>query len=392
LWTGETESIVRSILERRNRGLLRDVHALIILLDAAPIPTALAPYRQRILVLCQEQDARIQRSLLYLSLGAPSILPDVLSATNLAIGSVGFLSTQLATPVLRAKESDALCLWTIEWLHEAHPQTAGYPPAMCDGDVAVLPLVDFLPIYFFPAVEQRGLLFQPLLFHEFGHLLYARHKPELDDLVGELQRAVEEALLPASQRNDRHAQQQAAQRRRIVRIWYRWAQELFCDAVGFEIGGPSFLQAFATFLSRLDVSDYTRRPEQLGSSPHPITALRVHFLARRASAAGFGQLASRVTGDWEFISRALGVTTDYYGFYDDALESAIDGAMDDMLTEVEPRRFADHDLRQTNPAGGWESPVVLFNAAWRVHEADPAGYPAWEAHQLGQMGPPPRSS
>jgi hypothetical protein len=386
LWTGETHTVVRSLLERRNRGLLRDVQALIALLVAAPIPAALAPYRERIVALCRDQEARIQRSLLYLTLGAPSILPDVLSATNLAIELVGFLSTQLATPVLRAKATDALCLWNISWLHEAHSQTAGYPPAMCDGDVAVLPLVDFLPVYFFPAVEQRGLLYQPLLFHEFGHLLYARHKPELDDLVGELQRAVEEALLPASQRNDRHAQQQAARRRLIVRVWYRWAQELFCDAVGFELGGPSFLLAFATFLSRLDVSDYARPPEQLGGSHHPITALRVHFLARRASAAGFDELARRVTRDWALIAGALGVTTDYYGFYDRALEGAIEGTMNDMLTEVQPQRFTDDDLHQPSGAAGWESPVALSNAAWQVYEADPAAYQAWEAQQLGQLG------
>ena len=73
--------------------------------------------------------------------------------------------------------------------------------------------------------------------------------------------------MPRPTPGDRHAQQQAARRRLIVRIWYRWAQELFCDAVGFEIRGPSFLQAFTTFLSRLDVSDYARSPEQLGGPP-----------------------------------------------------------------------------------------------------------------------------
>lgn len=272
----------------------------------------------------------------------------------------------MATPVLRAKETDALCLWTIGWLHQAHPQTAAYPPAMCDGDVAMLPWVRLVPVNFFPSVEQRGLLFQPLLFHEFGHLLYARHKPELDDLVGNLQRAVEDALLPASRRNDRHAQRQAAQRRLIVQVWYRWAQELFCDAVGFEIGGPAFLHAFATFLSRLDPSDFMRTADQMAGSHHPVTALRVHFLTRRASSAGFGQLATDVTREWTSIAAALGVTTDYHGFYDPVLERAIDDTLADMLTEVAPRRFTDDDLRRTDAMSSWESPAALCNAAWRV--------------------------
>jgi hypothetical protein len=45
------------------------------------------------------------------------------------------------------------------------------------------------------------------------------------------------ALVPASQRNDRYAREQAAQRQAIVNTWYSWAQEFFCDAVSLTIGG-----------------------------------------------------------------------------------------------------------------------------------------------------------
>ncbi len=96
----------------------------------------------------------------------------------------------------------------------------------------------------FPSNEQPGLLFQVLHFHEFGHLLYIYHKPELDALVKEIQAEVDEMLMPTSFRNDRHAERQAAERRAIVDTWYKWAQELLCDAVGLAIGGPAFLQAF----------------------------------------------------------------------------------------------------------------------------------------------------
>jgi hypothetical protein len=376
---------MRTILERRNIGLLADVRTLIALIGAAPIPSALTPYRDRIAELCHEQQARIERNLRYLQLGTSSILPDILNDTNLAVDLVGFLSAQLATPVLRAEPSDFLCLWTLEWLHTAHPQTGAYPPAMCDGDVAMLPLVDLVPVYFFPSVEQRGLLFQPLLFHEFGHLLYAKHKPELDDLVGELQREVEEALLPASQRNDRYAQRQAARRRLIVRVWYRWAQELFCDAIGFEIGGPSFLLAFTTFLNRLDASDFAQSAEQMAASHHPVTALRVHFLARRAKTAGFNDLATCVTSEWESVSQALGVATDYHGFYDDVLEDAVERTIDDMVTEVDPRRFADAISVESDALSSLDSPVALCIAAWRAYDADPMTYQTWETEQLRQL-------
>jgi hypothetical protein len=253
---------------------------------------------------------------------------------------------------------------------------------MCDGSVAVLPLVGFVPVYFFPAVEQRGLLFQPLLFHEFGHLLYARHKLEMDDLVGELQRVVEDRLLPGSERRDPHARRQAEKRRMIVRAWYRWTQELFCDAVGFQIGGPSFLLAFTTFLSRLDHGDFVRSSEEMTNSHHPVTALRVHFLARRASAVGFSELANRVIDEWEEVRGVLGVTRDYHGFYDDALEDAVERTLADMLTEAAPRCFTDDDLDAAGTTSGWRSPVALCNAAWRVYESDAARYSDWETEQL----------
>lgn len=136
------------------------------------------------------------------------------------------------------------------------------------------------PLYFFPSVEQRGLLYQPLSFHEFAHLLYACHTREMDDPVGELQQKVHDALLPASQRNDRHAAQQGQQRQTIVGAWYQWTQEFFCDAVGFTIGDPCFLWAFSTYLSRMTETDFYRRPNDLRPSMHPVPWLRIQLVDR----------------------------------------------------------------------------------------------------------------
>ena len=54
-------------------------------------------------------------------------------------------------------------------------------------------------IYMMPPSAQQGLLYLPLFFHEFGHLLYACHKPEMDALVRELQENLAELLEPAVQ-------------------------------------------------------------------------------------------------------------------------------------------------------------------------------------------------
>jgi hypothetical protein len=144
---------------------------------------------------------------------------------------------------VRCHARDRLTLATITWVHSQLPATESIPAAFADGDCMIWPFLHIAPTYFFPFLEQKGLLYQPLLFHEFGHLLYVCHKREMDDFVGEFQRKVEDVLAPPSQRNDQHADIQAGQRQTIVDTWYRWSQELFCDAVGLTIGGPSFIRA-----------------------------------------------------------------------------------------------------------------------------------------------------
>lgn len=376
---------MRQFLEQRNRALLGDVRMLGRLLADARIPIELDAYRERILQFCHEREADIALNLNYLSLGVDQILPDVLSRTRLVTSYVRLLGSRLVTPISRASEADRLCLATIAWLHRSHVETQDYPPAFLEGMVGTWPyLAPAAPIYVFPCAEQRGLLYQALLFHEFGHVLYACHKPELDALVGELQRRVHDSLLPVSQRNDRYAAAQAARRQLIVGTWYSWAQEFFCDAVGFTIGGPCFVRAFSEYLSNLDEADFCRQPDGLRSS-HPVTWLRVRFLARRAYLAGLPDLAREVEDEWRTVAEALQVIEDYHGFYVDTLEDAVTRIIADMLTEAAPRAF----LSAEAAGGGWspqtDTPVRLFNWAWQVRAVDPERYPRWEGEQIASF-------
>ena len=59
----------------------------------------------------------------------------------------------------------------------------------------------------------------------------------MNELVGELQKEISELLQPASQRCDRFAKEQAKEYKKSVEVWHEWIQELFCDAVGFHMGG-----------------------------------------------------------------------------------------------------------------------------------------------------------
>jgi len=370
--------MMQPILEGRNRALLHDVAVVRQALHNAQIADELVPYRDSLLALCDGSHARIQRNLSYLGLEQPQILGDILSETQGAIQAVRLLSSLLAIPVLRGEASDRLCLKLIHWLHTQHAVTKRFPAAFSDGNCAIWPFISFNPIYYFPCIEQRGLLFLSLFFHEFGHLLYACHRPEMDDLVGELQRRIHVVLVPVSQRNDAHAEEQSAQRQVIINTWYSWIQELFCDTVGFIMAGPCYLHAFSAFVSTMDPTDFSHDPQR---SSHPVTMLRIRFLAERAAAAGFADLAERIEGEWETIAQTIGVVEDYQGVYDDALADPILRTIEDMLTETSPRRYLAKEV-DGEYSDDTDSFVPLLNAAWHVYLGDPDRYDSWETAQI----------
>lgn len=374
------------MLEERNRDLLRDIQTLLQHVESAVTTDELEPFRNRIVDVCRVYEARAVLNLDYLGLRRDEVLPNVLSETSQITNVFRLLGEWFAPPILRAAASDRLCLRMIAWLHGAHADSKDFPAAFSDRAVAIFPILDLgAPLYFFPSVEQRGLLFQPLLFHEFGHLLYVCHKPELDDLVAELKQSIQGLLLPASHMNDAHARRQAADRQAIVDVWYFWALELFCDAVGWTIGGPSFLLAFSTFLNGMNSADFVRSRDQLRASRHPITWLRIQFLARRAVREGFDSLARRVTDDWRALASVLNIIEDYHGYYDDAMEPVIERALEDMLTEASPRKYTSDEAAGSDWSPRVDSPVRLLNWAWQIHALQPAAYPAWEADQIERI-------
>jgi hypothetical protein len=373
---------LRLILTQRNVSLGHDLRALAASLQAATIPARLEPYRSRLTTICRDYADLSDRHLLLLSLAQDRILDDVLSGTQQATQVVRLLTGRFAASVLRSDARDALCLKVIEWMHGVHPKTAPLPAAFESGDVAVRPFLRIAPIYSFPCLEQHGILFQPLHLHEFGHVLYVLHKPEMDDLVKEIQQVVEDVLQPLSQRNDRHAETQAARQQAVVNTWYAWAQEFFCDAVGLTMGGPAYLCAFSGYCGNLSRTDFYRADKDLRNSAHPVTWLRIHFLARRASELGFAGLAREVEEEWVVLANTMGVTEDYHGYYDEAIEDDLHRILGDMLLEVDTRQFLPDESVPSRDIQATDTPIHLMNRAWQLHQRDPVQYPAWEARAL----------
>ena len=368
-----------TILRVRNEHILRELNGLQRDVAAAGIPEELTPYARQLSALCSRLRMQIERNLQDLTLGQRAILEDVRSNTEQVVGYFDLLSGLLATPILRSSSSDRLSLKVVTWLHQAHSTTKRYPAAIASGDCAIQPLVEFCPIYFFPAAEQAGLLYQPLYFHEFGHLLYRCHRDELDELVLDLRRDIFRMLTPASYRSDRYSARQDSQRQAVTRTWYHWAQELFCDTVGLTICGPSFLRAFSSYLAKLRPGDFYLPRDAMASSRHPPTWLRIKLLHIQASSLGMSCQSGAIVKEWDDMASLMGIVEDYHGFYDDAFESSVLNMLRDAVTEAAPRAYLPSEVSDSTAYPGPEAtPVTAVHRAWCAFLDEGTDYSAWE--------------
>ena len=227
-----------------------------------------------------------------------------------------------------------------------------------------------------PPSAQHRLLYLPLFFHEYGHLLYACHRPEMDALVRNLQGVLAQCLEPSAQRDDRHARHDQERRSTIVETWYEWTVELFCDAVGLVIGGGAFIHSFSMYFRMLGRDEFQVKAEALEHRGHPVTWLRIRLLADRARRINLADAARAAEDSWTTIAQEMRVNEDYFGFYESEFLTAIQQTIDDMLTEAEPRRFDEQAVEDSEASTN--SPVPLLNRAWREFFKDVQKYSEWE--------------
>ena len=185
-------------------------------------------------------------------------------------------------------------------------------------------------MYFFPCLEQGGLLYQPLHYHEFGHTLYVLYKQEMDDLIKEIQQVVSDTLLPLSQRNDPHLASRAARRDIIVNRWFDWSQELFCDAVGLQ------------------------------------------------------EAADVVEAEWSTVASVILVSEDYHGYFEESMADDIHRLVGDMVLTSGCRGFLREEVSPERDPLPDDTPVVLLNRAWQISRSRPDDYPEWERRTIAK--------
>lgn len=375
---------MREILRQNNEDLLEEIGRLqgILQQAAATLPPELTSYYRWVTEACNDFKKKVVRNLNDLRKGNDQIIPYILSQTQGLTVRLYSFNSRLVSPVLRQLPTDRLCLKLLKWLHTEHATTQDIPAAFSDGGVAIWPAPPFPTVYFLPPSFQHRLLYLPLLFHEFGHLMYACHESEMDDLVSELQKKIAGLLEPGVQRDDLYAQEEAEKHNTIVERWYEWTQEIFCDAVGLVIGGPAYLHAFSMFFRMLGRDEYYLPLDKIAKQTHPLGWLRIRLLADRARHLGHNADAESVEKSWDLIAAGMNVNEEHHGFYDDVFQVEIRQTIDDMLTEADPRQITQEEFPTPDVTTVAISPVQLLNQAWQVFFNDSKGYPSWERNAI----------
>ena len=368
---------MRERLRVSNEDLLHQLATLQRLFGDAQILPELSGYRSDIEGVCERLRRQVQRNLKDLSYDLPDTYENVLRQTQNVMRELELVNSLYAGPILRCLSDDRLALVILRWLHDEHPKARNWPFGLSDGSFAIYPHLDLPSLFFLPWSRQRTLLYLALLFHEFGHLLYALHKPEMDDLVGEFQDVVADVLTPLTRRRRKAAANQETFRQTVILRYYEWCQEFFCDAVGLRIGGPAFAKALTSYFRLQGAGEfYVPRTKQLARR-HPVSWLRIKMLADRCQSHGLSEIAAEIDSAWLGTARLLKVREDYEGTWSDEFFMPLRKLLDDMLEEAAPRIFT-HDEISTEPANMGLTPVALLNLAWHKFEADQAGYRSWE--------------
>ncbi|GAG76339.1 unnamed protein product, partial [marine sediment metagenome] len=299
---------MKDLLLQSNLDLLRAIQISEQLLTERDVLPEAEPYKAWLSDAFGNITTQIEQNINWLRFKYKSIFPEILNRTQEQTRNYKFIISKLMPSIYRQREDDKLCLLVLNWLHRQHTGSEEKPFAISDGRFAIYPSTYIPVIYFLPISSQHSLLYLPLFFHEFGHFLYLQHKDEMDNLVKEFQGKLENYLEPAFQQNNQQSQREREKGRIIVETWYEWAQEFYCDAVGLQIGGVSYLKAFSYHLRMNGRGAFIQKETDLERSSHPVLWLRVMFLASHARNLNLISEADELERHWNVIAQTLGVT------------------------------------------------------------------------------------
>lgn len=377
---------MKEVLIANNMDLSRQVNTLLEEIGTRSYHSAILNYRDWIIRFLNTALKRIEDNFYYLEVDDPSILSEILDRTKALTLDLRILNSKYVAPLIRSTDSDDLSLGLLKWLHDQHQQSQEHPFAISDGEFAIAPSLTIPIIYYLPASSKISLLHLPLFFHEFGHFLFNKHRPEMSALIAQMQLELEELLTDPFQQNDDRSHAEKERKKNIVETWFDWMEELFCDLVGLTIGGAAFLYTFSLYLRMDGRSAFYLREQELQGSSHPIPDIRIKFLIHYARQMGLEKEASQVETQWSDMAELLNIGKPiYHGYYATGYNVIINQALQDMLTEAAPISFADFIPKSADEKEGrFQNFIHLLNAAWKVHMQNPAAYTDWQKNVLNK--------
>ncbi|HEX2846253.1 MAG TPA: hypothetical protein VHN59_06870 [Chitinophagaceae bacterium] len=370
--------MINAVLKGSCNDLLRKINLTHKILNARKYPEELLPCFEWVnhsLEVWEREIKRIQRYL-HLNLDDKILEQtwyDELTSIN---NEIEVLDVYYVHPLFRASEHDILALKIIQRLHSLHKQTEEIPFLLSNGSFSIAASENGPTLYWLPVASQMSLLHFPLFFHEFGHLLFLLHKDEMEALIGEFQNKLSQYLRPIVTQSDEKYKSYLDKASDIVETWREWMEELFCDAIGLVIGGQSYLYAFSNFIRLGGTKEYFVPESYLSKRSHPVSLLRIRFLAERAQLIGFDDSANKLMQEWESVAAALDLPEDYFGYFDDYFKGDIVTVIDDMLVEANPVSF--NTLPDTNLFDYFK----LIDDAWKMYNTNPGNYPEWETNSI----------
>ncbi|GMU82443.1 MAG: hypothetical protein AMXMBFR47_23140 [Planctomycetota bacterium] len=370
---------MRTALVQSNRDLLHQLEVVQTAIGNTPTVRELTAFAGQVSQVCAQLRADVLRNLKDLEYDLPDTLTDILDQTQRSTQLFDLINSRLAAPIIRHRPEDRLALLVLRWLHDSHPGTVSLPFGVSDGVFAVYPTDKVPPVYLLPVSRRLTLLYLPLLFHEYGHLLYICRKRELDDLVADFQRRVGDVLAPATVRQRGGAAADDSFRQRVVTMWYNWVQEFFCDAVGLAIGGEAFLRAFSHYFHLRSIDEYYVPQRDQLVRRHPVTRLRARMLIDRGSKLGLQEITDSVQRAWTDAAGLMNVREDYEGTWLEDLFVPLRETIDDMLEEAHP------EVANARDAVPRTNPVLLTKEAWSRFQQDPTTYAPWERQAINDF-------
>lgn len=370
---------MQEILARSTQEFKREVNLAIELVKAKQIPAELELFKAWLLDFYTKIDDELTRIHYWIGLKDASILPDIFLELSKLQRYFRLLNSRYLPSLHRHSNGDIASLKILAWIHKLHTQTTSKPFLIVDGDFGIYPTIDSPLTYSLPVTSQYSLLHTPLFFHELGHYLYAYHGTEMNELVKELQKKIEDQLRTPFQNNDPVSEEDKKRSMIVVETWYEWMQELYCDAVGLQIGGTTYLKTFSQYLLLSGKTAFYVKVGDLAKRSHPVTMIRIKFLVSRAKKLGLQKEAEQLEEEWNAVAAALGMKEEYFGYYSDDYHDDINSILDDMIEESCPMLFSDFCSPEiTDYDAIRDNYLQLINLAWRKYTTDPLGYSAWE--------------